>query len=160
MSPICQKLSFLPKRSTRSGVAPAFTHSARRLVVGRDLVVAFEDGEPEPLGLEAVDVDQQLPGEADRVFLEVIAEREVAEHLEERVMARGAADVLEVVVLAAGADAFLRGRGARCSRAVSRPRKTSLNWFIPAFVKSSVGIARRERATSWRRGGGRSSRNS
>ena len=49
----------------------------------------------------------------DRVALEVVAEAEVAEHLEERVVARGVAHVLEVVVLAAGAHAALRGRGAR-----------------------------------------------
>src|ERR1700752_3115025 len=28
---------------------------------------------------------------------------------------------------------------ARVSGRLSKPRKTSLNWFIPAFVKSSVG---------------------
>src|SRR5262249_13996785 len=36
------------------------------------------------------------------------AEREVAEHLEEGVMPRGVADIVEIVVLAAGAHAFLR----------------------------------------------------
>ena len=45
-------------------------------------------------------------------FLEVIAEGEVAEHLEEGVMPRSIADVVEVVVLAAGADALLAGGGA------------------------------------------------
>src|SRR5207244_6537741 len=37
---------------------------------------------------------------------------EVAGHLEEGLMARGVADVLEIVVLAAGAQATLRGRCA------------------------------------------------
>ena len=55
----------------------------------------------------------QFPGEVDGVGLEVVAEGEVAQHLEEGVMAAGVADVLEVVVLAAGADAFLRAGGAR-----------------------------------------------
>ena len=63
-------------------------------------------GQPEILG-------DQIPGELDGAVLEVIAEREVAEHLEERVVARGVADIVEVVVLAAGAHAFLRGRGLR-----------------------------------------------
>ena len=45
--------------------------------------------------------------------LEIIAEREIAQHFEESVMARGIADVVEVVVLAAGAHAFLRRGGAR-----------------------------------------------
>jgi hypothetical protein len=40
-------------------------------------------------------------------LLEIIAEAEVAEHLEEGVMARGVAHVLQIVVLAAGAHALL-----------------------------------------------------
>ena len=54
----------------------------------------------------------QLPGVGDGVFLEVVAEGKIAQHLEERVMAVGEADVFEIVVLAARADAFLRSRGA------------------------------------------------
>ena len=45
-------------------------------------------------------------------FLEVVAEGEVAHHLEEGVVALGEAHVFEVVVFAAGADAFLGGGGA------------------------------------------------
>jgi len=43
----------------------------------------------------------------DRVALEIIAEREVPQHLEERVVPGGVADVFEVIVLAAGAQAAL-----------------------------------------------------
>src|ERR1700751_5888075 len=43
--------------------------------------------------------------------LKVVAEGEVPEHLEERVMARGVADILEIVVLAAGAQAALASGG-------------------------------------------------
>src|SRR5581483_1849559 len=53
----------------------------------------------------------QVPGELDRAILEIVAEREVAEHLKEGVMTGGVADIIEVVVLAAGAHAFLRGGG-------------------------------------------------
>ena len=56
---------------------------------------------------------EQFPGVLDRVALEVVAEAEVAEHFEEGVVARGVADVFQVVVLAAGAHAFLRRGGAR-----------------------------------------------
>ena len=63
-------------------------------------------------GVDAVDLGEQLPRPRDRVLLEVVAEREVAEHLEERVVARRLADLVEVVVLAAGAHALLRGRRA------------------------------------------------
>ena len=55
---------------------------------------------------------QQLPRVDDRIVLEVVTEREVAEHLEERQVARGVADVFEVVVLAAGANALLARRRA------------------------------------------------
>ena len=44
--------------------------------------------------------------------LEVIAEGEIAQHLEEGVVPGGVADIVEIVVLAAGAHAFLRRGGA------------------------------------------------
>jgi hypothetical protein len=55
---------------------------------------------------------QQLPCIIDRITLEIVAEAEVAQHLEKGVVARGVADVLEVVVFAPGAHAFLRGGSA------------------------------------------------
>ena len=45
-------------------------------------------------------------------FLEVVAEAEIAQHFEEGVVPGGVADIVQVVVLAAGADAFLRRGGA------------------------------------------------
>ena len=62
---------------------------------------------------EAPDPGDQLPGELDRLRLEVVAEREVAEHLEEGVVARRRSDVLEVVVLAGHPQALLHRDGAR-----------------------------------------------
>src|SRR5262249_19857476 len=55
---------------------------------------------------------QELPREGDRLGLEVVAEREVTEHLEERVVARCSSDVLEIVVLAARPHALLTGGGS------------------------------------------------
>ena len=55
----------------------------------------------------------QVPGQLYGAVLEVVAEREVAEHLEKRVVARRVADVVEVIVFAASADAFLRRGGPR-----------------------------------------------
>ena len=87
-------------------------------VVGRSKpFFASEDGDDDTLGVEVERVDEVVPGELDRVALEVVAKREVAEHLEEGVMAGGHADVLEIVVLPADADALLR-RG----RSRVRPR--------------------------------------
>ena len=74
------------------------------------LVVVDVDRRPQLFRRQAVHLRQELPREADRVALEVVAEAEVAQHLEERVVARRVADVVEVVVLAAGAHAALRGR--------------------------------------------------
>ena len=54
----------------------------------------------------------QFPRETDGVLFEVIPKAKVAQHLEKRVVAGGVAHVVEVVVLAPGAHAFLRGRGA------------------------------------------------
>ena len=77
------------------------------------LVVVLVDGGPEAVRVEAVAAvvlraGEQLPGERDRVLLEVVAEGEVAVHLEERAVARGLADLLDVT----GADALLHARGA------------------------------------------------
>ena len=102
------------------------------------LVVVREDRRPEARGVEPVAPRDELPRVVDRLLLEVIAEGEVAEHLEERVVSRRVAHVVEVVVLAARPHAFLRRRRARVGSLLA-PEKESLNWFMPAFVKSSVG---------------------
>ena len=76
-------------------------------------VVVDIDGDHQPFFGNAELLGHQVPGELDGAVLEVVAEREVAEHLEESVVACGVADIVEVVVLAAGAHAFLRGRRPR-----------------------------------------------
>ena len=91
----------------------AVVREARDLLpVARRLVVVVIDGDEQLVLLQAEVFGDQRPGELDRAILEVVAEREVAEHLEEGEMPRGVADIVEVVVLAAGAHAFLRGGGA------------------------------------------------
>ncbi len=76
------------------------------------LVVALVDGDPDAVAVEAPDIGDELPAQRDRQLLEVVAEAEVAHHLEEHEVALGAPDVVEVVVLATGADALLRAHGA------------------------------------------------
>ncbi|MNQ71228.1 hypothetical protein D3C85_858900 [compost metagenome] len=74
-------------------------------------VVVGVDGDPELVlrQFQPVVAGEEFPGEVDGIALEVIAETEVAQHLEEGVVTRGVTDVLQVVVLAAGAHALLAG---------------------------------------------------
>ena len=74
-------------------------------VAGR-LVVVMIDGDQQLVFLQPEILRDQLPGKLDRALLEVVAEGKIAEHLEEREMPRSVADIVEVVVLAAGAHAF------------------------------------------------------
>ena len=74
-------------------------------------VVVLVDRHAQPFGRDAKPllVGQKLPGPVDRLLFEVVAETEIAQHLEERVVIRRPADVVDV----AGAQALLAGRGAR-----------------------------------------------
>ena len=56
---------------------------------------------------------QQCPGMGNCLFLEVIAERKIAQHFKKRVMPRGITDIVQIVVLAPGTNAFLRRCGTR-----------------------------------------------
>ena len=78
---------------------------------GGGLVVIGEDRHPQPLRGQGEGPGQIVPGVVDGLALEVVAEAEVAQHLEEGVMAGGIANVFEVVVLAARAHAALGARG-------------------------------------------------
>src|SRR5438445_11644539 len=95
---------------------PAFDEAGGRdldllLPDGIGLVVLLGHRHPQPLRREVDDARQVLPSEMDRLFLEVVPEGKIAEHFEEGVVPAGMADVLEIVVLAAGPDAFLRRGG-------------------------------------------------
>ena len=124
----------LRARTARTGIAhrpeivrgrnadDAIVREARDLLPEtKRLVVVVVDGDQQLVLLQPEILRDQVPGELDRALLEVVAEREIAEHLEKGEMARGVADIVEVVMLAAGAHAFLRGGGALIGRA-SRPR--------------------------------------
>ena len=71
-------------------------------------VVLVVHGSPEALGRQLVDLRQELPCVTDGVALEVVAKAEIAQHLEERVVAGRVAHVLQVIVLPACAHAALR----------------------------------------------------
>ena len=132
-------------RATRSGV----THSPEIVIITEpghsrrieaDLVdpdvfgfiIAFVDRDPESFLRQFQDLCQKLPGESDCLFLEVIAKTEVTEHLEESVVPCGIADIVEIVVFAAGANATL---AARCTgiAAVFPERKSLLELNHPGI---------------------------
>ena len=80
-------------------------------VVEGDLVL-LPDRHPQPVPVQAVaallaTARQQAPGVGDGSLLEVVAEGEVAVHLEEGAVARGDTDVVDVI----GADALLHRGG-------------------------------------------------
>ncbi len=80
------------------------------LVITRDPRLTAEDRREQAIGGELPHAREQFPGERDGVPLEVVAEGEVPQHFEERVVAERGADVVEVVVLAAHPHALLRRR--------------------------------------------------
>ncbi len=69
-----------------------------RLLIRPDpeLFIATEDGHPDVVLVEPEAVAREIPGEADRLALEVVAKAEVAKHLEHREVARGHPDVLDI----------------------------------------------------------------
>ena len=71
-----------------------------------------EHGGVEALRRKFPNVDDEFPGPFDGFLFEIIAEAPVPQHLEKGVVIGVEADVVEVVVLAAGADAFLGVGGA------------------------------------------------
>jgi hypothetical protein len=130
-----------PIRKMRSGDRANFVTPD-----GLGLVVAGMDGVVEAVGVNLADFGQEIIGVANGFAFEVVAEGEVAQHLEEGVVARRRADVFQVVVFALYAHTFLGTVAAREYGRFSFPKKTSTNWFIPALVKSRVGLS------NWGRG--------
>ena len=114
-----------------------------RLVVARRGRVAGEDRGAQPILGQAPDLGQHRPREPDRVFLEVVAEREVAEHLEERVVPVRRPDVVEIVVLAADAHALLRGRGAAVVAALAAQEHV-LELVHPRVGEQQGGVVGRD----------------
>ena len=71
-------------------------------------LVAGEDGGVKARLVELHHLGEELPGVGDGLFLEIVAERPVAEHLEHGVVVSVAADLFQVVVLAGDTEALLR----------------------------------------------------
>jgi hypothetical protein len=119
-----------------------------------ELLVAPEDADPDALLVEAEALGGQLEGELDGALLEVVADREVAEHLEEREMPVRHADVLDVrrakgllargqaarrrLLLAAevGLEGLHAGRGEQHRRVVrGRNERRGRHAQVPALLE-------------------------
>ncbi len=142
----------LGARTARPGVAhrpevvfvaqalhPGFGHAVLAGPEVPGFVVGVVDGHPHPVEVELPHVADQLPGEADGLFLEVVAKAEVAEHLEERVVAGRAADFFEVVVLARDPQTLL-GRGGAVVVAFLLAREDVLELHHTRVDKHEGGV--------------------
>ncbi len=127
--PACDVLAVVIEYLRARSAGPCFAHGPE-VVGGRNpnnsvvretgnllpqherVVVGGIDGGHQPVPGKAELPGHEVPGKLDRHVLEVVAEREVAEHLEESVVPGRVADVVEVVVLAPGAHALLRAHRA------------------------------------------------
>ncbi len=107
---------------------------------GLGFAVGLEYRGIQPCLVESPHAGEQLPGPPDRLFLVVVAERPVAQHLKKGVVIGVASHFLEVVVLAADADAFLRVRGADVF-AGSRAEEDILELIHPRIGEVEGGVA-------------------
>src|SRR5262249_36796987 len=124
--PLARQTDLLPQRD--------------RLLVGADAerLVAAEDGHPELVRVEPEALRRQLPRERDRALLEVVADREVAEHLEEREVPMRRADDVDVD----RAKALLTARQARVRRLLL-PEEVRLERVHPGGREQHAGIEQR-----------------
>ena len=104
--------------------------------------VPFVDGRPEALRLEPEHLGDPVPREVDGLVLVVVAEREVAHHLEEGAVPFRAADLVEVVVLPAGAQAGLNAHHAR-ARGLFGAKEVGLERLHPGDDEEGRLVLRR-----------------
>jgi hypothetical protein len=129
VSPISQKLSSGPNQWGRVDVG-LLTPDRVRFVIHLAPIGRAIDSDVQTLLRQLPDLRQKLPCPGDRVLLVVVAERPVAEHLEEGVMVGVVPHLLEIVVLAGDADALL-GIGAARVLARSGPEEDILELVHP-----------------------------
>ena len=126
------ELAARPARTGRAGLPEVLRARAQHDPLARDadrqpdvdrvlvraeaeLLVALEHRDPDVVRVEAEALQRQLPGEPRGVFLEVVADAEVAQHLEAGEVPRRQADLVDV----RRAEALLAGRQAVVRRLLS-----------------------------------------
>ena len=153
----------LGARSARSGIA----HLPEVVLVAQAKNAAVRDPRDLPPQLarfivgmvhrhiQAVGIDAEplaarhpFPGVCDRFLLEVVAERKVAEHLEERVVTGRVADLLQIVVLPTRADALLAGDRARIVTTF-QTLEHALELHHAGVREQQGGVVRRNQRRAW-----------
>jgi hypothetical protein len=114
-------------------------------------VVCLVHRDPQPVGVEVEHLRHELPRPRDGFLLEVVAEAEVPEHLEEAEVAVRATDVIEVVVLASDAHALLHRGGSRVRRPLL-PDEIGDEWDHPRVREHRGRRVRRDEAGRFDRG--------
>src|SRR5262245_15497082 len=94
------------------------------------VIVFPKDCDPESLRRKTEVFSKQRPGVIDCFLLEVRSEREVPEHLKKGLVPACMPDVIQIVMLAAGANALLRTRG-RAVCTLFRAQKDVLELIHP-----------------------------
>src|SRR5271166_2443159 len=106
------KIGFLAEPRAASRTNPDFLGpDAFRFLVLR------EDRHPQTVLWNTQRTGHEIPGEVNRFALEIVAKAEIAEHFEKSMMSGRVADILQIIVFAAGTHAALC---ARCARIIAR----------------------------------------
>ena len=135
VSPMDQKLSFSPRRTMRSAATPADGPPELE-----GLIVVLVDRDPELLFRELYHRGQEFPGKLDGLFLEVIAEGEVARASRRRCGA-GPCGPRFRGRCACRRRARTSGWSPRaCSPASSSPRNTSLELHHARVREQQRGV--------------------
>ena len=115
-----------------------------RLRIGRQTqcIVALVHGSVQPVRSQPEYVHEQLPGPPDGFLLEIIPERPVAQHLEERMMVRIETDLFEIVVLSGYPETFLGVHGPAVVP-LACSKKNILELVHPGIREEQCGIAMR-----------------
>ena len=102
------------------------------------------DGDQQLIRVDPELPRQQRPSIFDCNILKIVAETEISEHLEERMVPGRVADVVQVVMLAPCAHALLRGRGGAV-RPCLLPRKNVLELDHAAIGEQQCRVIQRHK---------------
>ena len=130
-------------------VNAAFRHLCDILPELSRFVIVVVDGHEQSFTRNLQFDRDELPRKANCVALEVVAERKIAEHLEERMMPGCVSDLLEIVVLATRPHAFLRCGGALAERCRFLPEEHALELDHSGVREQQRRIVRRHKRGRW-----------